>query len=261
MEFDLTFILVGAVTGFIIGLTGVGGGAIMTPLLMLVFGLNPITAVATDLWFAAITKLSAVSAYNKYKEIQWPIVYHLWMGSIPSVLFVITGFYLGYFSRIENYLPQIIGIMILITSFGFIFSKKFNKKRRKEKKIQPLELTNTQKTLTVITGIILGTAVSLTSVGAGALGTISLFYLYPRNLTPYMLISTEVTHAIPLAFIAGLGYLFMGEVDLSLLANLLIGSIWAAWLGATCAKKVPDKALKLCLFFVLSFVAYKLLRF
>lgn len=261
MEFvQWPHIVAGGLAGFIVGLTGVGGGALMTPILLVFFGIEPIAAVATDLWYAAITKISAVCVYNKYRQIDWSIIKKLWLGSIPAALLVIYLISNGFIQKSGDSLTQFIGALILVTAIGLLF---FNWLKSKEIKIQLSDipfLKNARKPLTIGVGITLGFLVALTSVGAGALGTVMLIYLYPYRLTPYKLISTEVAHAIPLSIVAGMGYLWVGDVDLLLLGNLLAGSIPAAFLGGISAHKFKENWLRIAIAIVLAIAGFKLLQ-
>lgn len=257
---DLAYVGAGAVTGFIVGLTGVGGGAIMTPILLLLFGINPISAVATDLWFAAITKIAILIIYNKKKQIDWPIVRKLWLGSIPISLFILCAMSFGVFDKIAGSIPKIIGGVILLTTFCMLFSNWLKKEVVQFRSLNVNRFKALQPPLTIGAGAFIGALVSLTSVGAGTLGTVILFYLYPFRLTSYKLISTEVAHAIPLAIFVGLGYLWMGEVNFPLLGNLLLGSIPAACLGAFSAHKFKDQWLKIILAIVLCAASIKLFQ-
>lgn len=257
---EWSYVLAGAVTGYIVGLTGVGGGAIMTPMLLFFFGVKPTTAVATDLWYAAITKLSVVFVYNQHKQIDWEITRKLWFGSIPAAIFIFYALSTGILEKCESFLPQIIGGVILITALGLFVSGWIKQQAHKFSVTVPTNLKTLQSPLTVFAGVGLGSVVTLTSVGAGALGTIILLYMYPYRLTPYKLISTEVAHAIPLAMLAGLGYLWVGEVNFSLLFNLLLGSIPAAIFGGLSAHKFKDHWLRVAIGIVLTAAGFKLLK-
>lgn len=260
MIIDLMYVGAGAFTGFIVGLTGVGGGALMTPILLLFFNINPIAAVATDLWYAAITKSSALLAYNKNKQIDWVIVRKLWLGSIPAALIVLFAISMGILEKSEGIISKIIGVVVLITAIGLVISNWLKKKVVIFRNSNITRFKSLQTPLTIGAGGALGTLVTLTSVGAGSLGTVILFYLYPIRLTPYKLISTEVSHAIPLALVAGIGYLWMGGVDFTLLGNLLLGSIPAAYIGGMSAKRFKDHWLKIILAIVLCAAGFKLLK-
>lgn len=257
---DFSYTIAGALTGFVVGLTGIGGGALMTPILLLVFGINPTVAVATDLWFATLTKISALGIHQKGKHVEWFIVRRLWLGSLPAALITtLTILYSG-FKLDSKYLTAAIGIVIFITAIGLLLSHWL-----KDKNIEPKISDKHQKysrwqgPLTVIAGAMLGVIVSLTSVGAGALGSIMLLYLYPVYLSPNKLVGTDIAHAIPLALVAGLGYLISGYVNLHLLVSLLCGSIPATILGSLVATNIAQSKLRVCLAAILSVTAFKLI--
>ena len=257
---DLMYSVAGAATGFFVGLTGVGGGALMTPMLLLIFGVSPTTAVGTDLWFAMITKLSALFIHHREQQIEWVIVRRLWMGSLPAAILIVLALLYGFLDGIASKLmPSMIGITILVTVLGLLIktcSKSsvswFSGARFQQ--FRPLH-----KMLTVIGGGVLGVMVSLTSVGAGVLGSVLLLYLYPSHLTPHKLIGTDIAHAIPLALVAGLGYLISGHVDGTMLLSMLADSIPAAIIGSLCAARFSQKKLRLCLLAMLSISGLKLM--
>lgn len=255
---NLPLILSGALTGFAIGLTGIGGGAIMTPILLLFFGIAPATAIGTDLWFAAITKLFAGKVHQKEGLIDWIVVKRLWWGSLPMTTITILMMKYDWIHINSTSLKTLIALMILITAVGIIFQnqiKAFGKSYRIQGK---QEFQKIQPPLTVLAGALLGFTVSLTSIGAGALGAVLLTYLYPLRLTPSRLIATDIIHAIPLAMFAGLGHLFIGHVDFELLLFLLSGSIPLVYLGAKLSSKLPSAILRLALSFILMVVAIKI---
>lgn len=252
------YMLAGACTGFLVGLTGVGGGAIMTPILLLVFKLSPVTAIATDLWFATITKLSAATIHCKHQNVDWFIVKFLWIGSLPTAL--ATTFFIN--SHLVNnhqrtiLIPAIASI-ILLTSVSLIYSAFAN--HSPSEKTSPVMNIKKRKVLTVVAGIILGFIVALTSIGAGAIGTVFLLYLYRDRLTISGLVGTDIVHAIPLALLAGTSYFFAGNIDTHLLFYLLLGSIPGAFLGSLCTFKLPPRFIKLSLSSILLFSGLKLL--
>lgn len=340
MEIDLYYSLAGALTGFVVGLTGVGGGALMTPILLIIFDVSVVTAVATDLWFAAITKIATLGIHHKKGQIDWKIAKLLWLGSIPCSFFVVLAVVSGSVSKISGFLPKAIGVLVLITALGLVISNKLKTEKPSFqfrniphfKKILPLAIVisgalfgvltsftsaslttvgagvfgtlvliylysyrtsshkivatdtgqaitlelasgtekqgfkftnipnfNTiQPIATILSGAVLGIIVSLTSVGAGVFGTLILIYLYSYRMSSHKIVATDIAHAIPLALVAGTGYLISGKVNFSLLASLLIGSIPMAILGAVVAHKISDRLLKLSLSIVLFFVGLKL---
>lgn len=258
---DLAYPVAGAFTGFIVGLTGVGGGALMTPILLLIFGINPTTAVATDLWFATITKITALLIHHREQQVDWKVVRRLWLGSLPAALLIIIALFSGFLSAVHStFLTTIIGSVILITALGLLSKSWLTENTMNHrKKRENQRLMQVQRPLTVLGGSIIGGLVALTSVGAGALGTVMLLYLYPLRMTPNKLVGTDIAHAIPLAFVAGLGYLIAGHVNTNLLFSLLCGSIPAALLGSIIATRFSHSKLRFCLVAVLSLSGLKLI--
>lgn len=248
---DGAFVVAGAATGFVVGLTGVGGGALMTPVLLLVFGVAPATAVATDLWFAAITKLAAVAVHGRGGTVDWQVVRRLWAGSIPASLVVVAFITFG--ARIERvgWLTVAIGVVVAIAGAGLLVAPALQSFARARRIAEPAGFKARQGPLTVLAGGALGILVGLTSVGAGALGSAMLVALYPLRMTPHRLVATDVAHAIPLAIVAGSGYLVAGMVDGAMLAHLLIGSVPAAVAGSMLAGRIPAGWLRTALALVL----------
>lgn len=256
---DVNFAVAGALTGFVIGLTGVGGGALMTPILLLFFGIHPATAVATDLWFAAITKIFGAKIHHAAGHIDWQIAKRLWLGSLP-VAIIIVGFiaFGAEFTKI-GWMSRAIGIVILITSLGLLFSPLLLAVARSHRLSEPSKFKSAQPAFTTAAGALLGLCVALTSIGAGALGSVILLYLYPLRMTPHRLVATDLVHAIPLAVVAGSGYLIAGLVDGWMLLSLLTGSIPAIALGSLLAKRISGRLIQICLALVLFAASLKTL--
>lgn len=256
---EQSYAIAGAVTGFLVGLTGVGGGSLMTPILLLVFGIAPHTAVATDLWFAVLTKMVAAGLHGRGGQIDWQVVRRLWAGSLPVA--VVTVIYVTFGTKVQkiDWLAEAIGVVVMITAVGMIFSPKLLAIARNRRSGDPQKFKATQPALTVLAGALLGLLVALTSVGAGAIGTVMMLFLYPIRLTPHRLVATDIAHAIPLSFVAGLGYLFAGMVDGKMLLSLLAGSIPAVILGTLAAKWSHPRALQVALACVLLLVGLKTL--
>jgi hypothetical protein len=240
----------GALTGFVVGMTGVGGGALMTPILLFFFGTAPLTAVGTDLWFAAITKLAVSGLHLRSKVIDWPIVARLWAGSLPVSLLTVAWIA----SRPAD--PNVvlivrgaIGAAVCLSAASLLFQSRLRSREAGDGHARTpaeagLDQWRWETPLTVATGALLGALVTATSVGAGAVGAVCLYHLYPRRLTPIRLVATDIAHAIPLALCAGIGHLAVSHVDGSLLRDLLVGSIPAALLGATLSGRVPHTFLR-----------------
>ncbi|MCE7917294.1 MAG: sulfite exporter TauE/SafE family protein [Nitrosomonas sp. PRO5] len=256
---DWSFTLAGALTGFVIGLTGVGGGALMTPILLLVFGVQPVTAVATDLWFAAITKIAGARVHHTNGNVDWQVVKRLWSGSLPMALLVVLLVSMGTHITKVDWLTKGIGIVVLITAIGLLTAPRMVALARKKRTEQPERFETMQSILTVIAGAILGVCVALTSVGAGVLGSVMLLYLYPLRMTPHRLIATDIVHAIPLAVVAGLGYLFAGKVDWWMLISLLLGSVPTVVAGSMLASKITGRWIQIALACVLAAAGLKVL--
>lgn len=248
---DLAYASAGAFTGFVVGLTGVGGGALMTPILLLVFGVSPTTAIATDLWFAAITKLVGARIHNQGGEVDWQVVKRLWAGSLPVALLVVLLVSLGSPLGKVEWLTHAIGFVVLLTAVGLLLAPMLAAKARARRLDTPAKFKAMQPALTVAGGAALGLCVALTSVGAGALGSVMLLYLYPLRMTPHRLVATDLVHAIPLAMVAGLGYLFAGMVDWQMLLSLLAGSIPAIIAGSLLARRTSGRKLQVLLALVL----------
>ena len=256
---DVAYALAGALTGFVVGLTGVGGGALMTPILLIFFGVSPTTAIATDLWFAAITKLVGARVHHTNGNVDWQVAKRLWLGSLPMALLIVVIVSLGAQVAKVDWLTKAIGIVVLITAIGLLVAPKLVAYARGRRIGHPERFKAAQPALTVMSGGLLGLCVALTSVGAGALGSVMLLYLYPLRMTPHRLVATDIVHAIPLAVVAGLGYLFAGMVDWWMLASLLVGSIPTVLLGSLLAGRIPGRAVQLALALVLLAAGVKVL--
>lgn len=259
MLIDPMLVAAGALTGGLVGLTGVGGGALMTPLLLLVFGVAPLTAIGTDLWFAAITKLFATRIHHRHNLIDWGVVRSLWAGSLSAS--AVTLIWMKFHPIDEEsatLLKGAIAIAVLITAVGLIAKKPLNTLGRNLRTVSSQRFKALQPILTVLAGALLGILVTLTSVGAGALGAVFLAYLYPFRLTPPRLIATDIVHAIPLAIFAGLGHLWIGNVNFGLMGNLLLGSIPAVMVGAMLSSRLPHGLLRFILAIVLMLIGLRL---
>jgi len=256
---DPMLIVAGALTGLVVGMCGVGGGALMTPLLLLVFGVAPLSAVGTDLWFAAITKLFATRVHHGHGLIDWQVVKRLWLGSLSASAATLLWMKLHPVdASAVTLLKTAIAAAVMVTALGMIFQGQLHALGRKLRTTEGEQFKAVQGPLTVLAGTVLGVLVTLTSVGAGALGAVFLAYLYPLRLTPPRLIATDIVHAIPLAIFAGLGHLLIGNVNFGLLGNLLLGSIPAVIVGAMLSARLPHALLRGALAVVLLSIGVKL---
>lgn len=236
-----------------------GGGALMTPLLLLLFGVAPLTAVGTDLWFAAITKLFATRIHHGHGLIDWQVVRRLWLGSLSASACTLVWMKFHPVDQTSlTLMKAAIATAVMVTALGIFFQKPLHALGRKLRTTDGEHFKVWQPSLTVLAGVVLGVLVTLTSVGAGALGAVFLAYLYPLRLTTPRLIATDIVHAIPLAMFAGLGHLLMGNVNFGLLGNLLLGSIPAVVLGAMLSARLPHAVLRGALALVLLVIGLKL---
>ena len=249
------YICAGFAVGLLVGLTGVGGGSLMTPILMIFFNVKAIVAVGTDLLYASITKSVGIFAHGKLGNIDWKIVRLLAYGSIPAA--IATTLYLrqsGIAS--EETVASIkfwLGIALLLTSLSVLFRNQLAKLSKTGHWINP----SYTPSITVILGLILGFMVTLTSVGAGALGVTALLILYPK-VPITRIVGTDVAHAVPLTLVAGLGHASLGTVDYQLLGTLLIGSIPGIWIGSHLSAKVAEHWVRTVLALILVYVGQKL---
>lgn len=242
MEWTQTF--AGFGVGLLIGLTGVGGGSLMTPLLIFVFGIAPLTAVGTDLLFAAITKAGGIWRHQSLGHIHWPIVGRLMLGSIPAALVTIQ--WLDYIQANTRHIDLLInvtlGLALILTSLALIFKTPLYRLGRRTVMMAP-QLKRWRNPATVAIGVLLGILVPISSIGAGALGAAVLLFLYP-SLPIKRIVGTDLAHAVPLTAIAGIGHWQLGSVDLSLLLTLLLGSLPGIYLGSHMSTLFPEHVMR-----------------
>jgi uncharacterized membrane protein YfcA len=252
-----TYVVSGLLVGLLVGITGVGGGALMTPLLVLVFGFHPSTAVGTDLLFAAITKSVGTTIHNAGKTVDWRIVGLMAAGSIPAtILTLIVIAHLGTTSKtVTSLISGVLGVALLVSAVSLIVKDRVVAIATTR---NPDFGLNTSVWLTVLVGFVVGVVVSISSVGAGAIGTIALLFLYPR-LPVVKIVGSDIAHAVPLTLIAGIGHWYLGAVNLALLESLLVGSIPGILLGSFGARYVSEAWLKPALSVVLLLVGIKML--
>lgn len=232
----------GFAVGLLIGLTGVGGGSLMTPLLVLLFGFHPATAVGTDLLFAAATKAAGAAVHGTRGTVEWMVVRRLAMGSLPgAALTLVTVHASEVHSGASSHLISVVlGVTLLLTAASLLFRPWILALAARH----PREMSQGQVTaLTVLTGLVLGALVSLTSVGAGAIGVTALLLLYPR-LPTVRVVGSDIAHAVPLTLVAGFGHWLLGTIDWHLLGSLLVGSIPGVVIGSLVAVRVPDLLLR-----------------
>jgi len=256
IPFDILYSVSGFLVGIIVGMTGVGGGALMTPLLVLLFGVAPATAVGTDLLYAAATKTGGTAVHARHFHIQWNIVGRLAAGSVPGALATLWALSALEVDRalFAQVITRSLGVALILTAIAILGRNRLQRiGARKEGSWRERQLG----ALTVLVGLVLGILVTLSSVGAGALGVTALFFLYPRLPTAHI-VGTDIAHAVPLTLVAGLGHAHMGTVNWGLLGSLLIGSLPGIWIGSMLSARVPDGVLRAGLASVLFIVGGKL---
>ena len=255
----LGFTLAGLVVGFAVGATGVGGGALMTPLLILLFGVAPSVAVGTDLLYAALTKGFGVYLHRTRGTVEWRIVGLLAMGSVPSSLLTIAVLkVVGFGEHMEQLITFMLCAAIALTAL-MTFLRERVKAASQHESLQVLRVIHRRlrTPLTIASGVLLGVVVTLSSVGAGVIGAVILLLLYPR-LPAISVVGTDLAHAVPLTAIAGLGHLSLGTVDAHMLGYLLMGSFPGIYLGTRLGFKLPDKVLRPLIASVLILIAISL---
>jgi uncharacterized membrane protein YfcA len=257
------YIIGGALVGAVVGATGVGGGSLMTPLLTLVFGLPAQVAVGTDLLFASITKASGAAAHWRRGNVHWGLTGWLTLGSVPAALATIWALRAwqpdpAQFAAIVR---PALAAALLLTAASLLVRSRIQALGRRFVSA-PLDAPETAEVTvravpTVALGAVIGVMVTLTSVGAGAIGVVALLFLYP-TLTAKRLVAVDIAHAIPLTLVAGLGHVALGTVNWLVLGALLIGSVPAISLGAWLADRLPEKALRFVLAAMLTLIGTRL---
>jgi uncharacterized membrane protein YfcA len=255
---DPLYSLSGFAVGLLVGMTGVGGGSLMTPILILLFGVHPATAVGTDLLYAAATKTGGSLVHGLARSIDWRVVRRLASGSVPATVATLTV--LSHFNlngeAARGLITLVLSAALFATAFVLVFGRPIVAIYRA--RVSELDARRTAIT-TVLVGALLGVLVSISSVGAGAIGVVLLVLLYP-HLPVAKIVGSDIAHAVPLTLIAGLGHWMMGSVDWHIIASLLVGSLPGIFVGSYFATRIPERALQLVLattlFVVASRIAY-----
>ncbi|MFS2004368.1 sulfite exporter TauE/SafE family protein [Duganella sp. CT11-25] len=255
---DLSFVISGFAVGVLVGMTGVGGGSLMTPLLTLMFGVSPAVAVGTDLAFASLTKGVGTFTHRLRGTVHWDIVGRLCLGALPAAL--LASIALQHFGTLNKEIGQVIRYTIagsvLLTVVALLFKRKMLAwiTAHPERQLQGRALS----TATIVSGVVLGTLVTISSIGAGAIGATLLVMLYPR-LSAAEVAGTDIAYAVPLTAIAAIGHWWLGSINWTLLATLLVGSLPGITIGAYAARAVPERLLRGLLAITLVAVATKLI--
>jgi uncharacterized membrane protein YfcA len=255
-EAQLVYPALGLMVGFLVGLTGVGGGSLMTPLLVLLFGIHPTTAVGTDLLYAAATKCAGTLMHNASNTVDWRIVRRLAAGSVPATALTLVALQLSgsHSNAASAVITFVLGVALLLTAAATLF-RVWVVRMFTERFGAPSDAAAAR--LTVASGVVLGVLVSISSVGAGAIGVTALILLYPQ--APLVrIVGSDIAHAVPLTLLAGAGHWAMGDVDWALCGSLLTGSIPGIILGSLIAPRLPEPGLRPLLASVLLLVGGRL---
>ena len=249
---SIEYILAGVLVGSCVGVTGVGGGSLMTPILITLFKIEPHIAIGTDLLYAAISKFFGSVVHAKKLNIVWPIVIWLAVGSIPASIATtwVLDNYLSQSTHYKAILTMVLGFMLTITGISIVFRtqverffSRFGKPMTNEDIDQQRERLKSKRVQIALMGIVLGIFVTLSSVGAGAFGIMALIIMFP-NLPMIRIIGSDVVHAVLLTLVAGMGHMSSGNVDFELLMWLLIGSIPAIIVGTLVSSRLPEKIIR-----------------
>ena len=251
------YALSGLLVGFLVGLTGVGGGSLMTPLLILLFSVHPTTAVGSDLLYASATKTVGAVVHGRHGSVDWRITGLLACGSVPAAMLTLVALAQWPQTNPQSHLVSLtLAVVLLITSALLVFRNAVLALFAKSlARLRPAQITG----LTVATGVLLGCLVTVSSVGAGAIGMTALLMLYPR-LPAVRLVGSDIAHAIPLTLLAGAGHWALGDVNFGLVASLLVGSIPGIIVGSLLSFRLPEGALRIGLAAVLFTVSMTLLK-
>jgi uncharacterized membrane protein YfcA len=259
---DIAFIFTGFFVGTVIGLTGVGGGSLMTPILIFGFGIKPYLAVGTDLLFAAFTKMGGTLKTARRGHVPWRVVLHLSAGSIPAALttlWVLKN--MGPANPlVQHLMTSTLGVALLLTAGATLFKALRGQAapQRVAAGQETQAATARHWSLPLLFGALIGTLVSLTSVGAGAIGVTVLMVLYPL-LPLSRIVAADIAYAVPLTLVAGLGHASLGSVDWQMLGLLLIGSLPGIWLGSHVMTRVPERLIRSLLSVLLAYAGVKLI--
>ncbi|MDD5299007.1 MAG: sulfite exporter TauE/SafE family protein [Gallionella sp.] len=259
---DWMYTLSGFLVGLIVGVTGVGGGSLMTPLLVLFFGVSPATAVGTDLLYASLTKTVGGWVHGRRGTVDWKVFGLLAMGSLPAA--VVTIALLKYLALDEKSLRSLVtgvlSVALLATAAALLLKEQIKKlARRKDGTVYELH-HRYLPAATIVTGIVVGALVTISSIGAGVLGTVALLFLYPR-MPAVKVVGTDIVHAVPLTALAGMGHMALGTVDLVLLGSLLLGSLPGIYIGSHMSAKVPEHVLRPVLATMLLIIGIKMVMY
>ena len=254
---EVLYGLSGLLVGVLVGVTGVGGGSLMTPLLILLFGVHPATAIGTDLLFAASTKTTGTLVHAAARTIDWALVGLQAIGSVPATIatvVVLSHFDLKSYAA-QHVIAVILGIVLLMTALFLLAGRRI--RERFGDTLKALD-GRSRATFTIVLGLVMGVLVTATSVGAGAIGVTVLLILHPK-MSAGRVVGSDIAHAVPLTLLAGAGHWYLGSIDWALLGNLLIGSLPGIVLGSYLATRAREVVVRAALAGVLLIVGVRLI--
>ena len=258
---DLGYVFAGFFVGTIVGLTGVGGGSLMTPLLIFFFGVKPYMAVGTDLLFAAFTKMGGTISFMRQRIVPWRVVVQLSLGSIPAALITLSVLHqVGPADpAVQSLMTTTLGLALLLTAAATLYKALWGKYTPRSISEEALNQATVARhwSLPILFGALIGALVTLTSVGAGAIGVSVLLVLFPRLPLP-RIVAADIAYAVPLTLVAGMGHASLGSVDWPLLLKLLAGSLPGIWLGSKLMHRAPEKIIRALLSVLLAWAGTKL---
>lgn len=250
---DPLIILFGLGVGMLIGLTGIGGGSLMTPLLLIVGGYNPVVAIGTDVAYGAITKTVGGWRHLRAGHVDLRLSWFLAAGSIPGSLLgvvAVNELHAAFGDGFESYLLGAVAVSLMLAASATLFRSLFRPGLVAKERDSAVLQRRVSKLATVAIGAVLGFILGLTSVGSGALIGLALIMLY--KLKPRRVVGTDVFHAAVLLWTAGIAHLVSGNVDLGLMGTILIGSLPGVWIGTALVPRVPVSGLRLGLGVILA---------
>jgi len=259
---ELAFVFAGFGVGLVVGLTGVGGGSLMTPILIFFFGVKPYLAVGTDLLFAAFTKMGGTVSMARQKLVPWRVVGQLCAGSIPAAL--VTLYVLHQMGpadpKVQHVMTTTLGVALLLTAAATLYKAIRGRQLPRDSEMGVSERASQPRhwALPLVFGALIGTLVTITSVGAGAIGVTVLMLLYPLLPLP-RIVAADIAYAVPLTLVAGLGHASLGSVDWHLLGLLLCGSLPGIWMGSRLVLKTPERLIRSLLSGLLAYAGLKLI--
>lgn len=259
---ELAFVFAGFAVGLVVGLTGVGGGSLMTPILIFFFGVKPYLAVGTDLLFAAFTKMGGTVSMARQKLVPWRVVGQLCAGSIPASLITLYVLHtLGPAdAEVQHVMTTTLGAALLLTAAATLYKAIRGRQLPRDSAVGLSDRASQPRhwALPLVFGALIGTLVTITSVGAGAIGVTVLMLLYPLLPLP-RIVAADIAYAVPLTLVAGLGHASLGSVDWHLLGLLLCGSLPGIWIGSRLVLKVPERLIRSLLSGLLAYAGLKLI--